>query len=69
MAAAMADGFNTVFSMGKHSGRTFQDVFAKEKGYVIWAQKLEHASGGSLTRGSGYTALERNHRCTMDLRG
>lgn len=42
---AEADGGDTVFTIGKHKGRTFHDVFANERGYVTWAQGLENASG------------------------
>lgn len=43
---ASAAGGSQVFAFGKHKGRTFDEVFRTEKGYVGWALREKEASGG-----------------------
>eukprot|EP00746_Dinoflagellata_sp_MGD_P001649 gnl/MRDRNA2_/MRDRNA2_103120_c0_seq1.p1 gnl/MRDRNA2_/MRDRNA2_103120_c0~~gnl/MRDRNA2_/MRDRNA2_103120_c0_seq1.p1 ORF type:complete len:1001 (-),score=242.34 gnl/MRDRNA2_/MRDRNA2_103120_c0_seq1:243-3245(-) len=58
---AEGDGGDTVFSIGKHRGKTFCEVFESEKGYVTWAEKLDDPSPQILEFRS-YAALRNGAR-------
>lgn len=60
-AATATIGADTVFTFGKHSGRTFQDVYSNEKGYVSWAQKQD-APGQALQAFLQYVTQRSNGR-------
>ncbi|CDR97445.1 helicase conserved C-terminal domain containing protein, putative [Babesia bigemina] len=58
---------NTVFTFGKHKGRSFEDVYHSDPSYGAWAMQIESPSGPmlqfcSFLRSMGYDANSKESR-------